>query len=225
MIFMICAQTVWRGERVYRTMCKLAEQPLPTAMASSVVIVLALSLGLLGCKRVPTSAVPTARVAPTASKTVSKPVIAPEVAARIEPLAELCTRTCDHWIALRFSVPVGLDTMRAGAATEAEEFFDRQREHNQSRCETLCVKSGDRERAKCVLLSERAGEAQECSNPKAGKGQTNADSESDYPRPERVTPKRPGVHRRYISPPTESRRAPRRPVAPRSPNRVRSRLQ
>jgi hypothetical protein len=206
-------------------MCKLAEQPLPTAMASSVVIVLALSFGLLGCKRLPASAVPTARVAPTSPQTASKAVIAPEVAARIEPIAELCTRTCDHWIELRFSVPVGLDTMRAGAATEAEEFFERQREHNQSRCEDFCVKSGDRERAKCVLLSNTAKEAGECSNPKAGNRQTNAGSGSDYPRPEQVTPKRPGVHRRYISPPTESRRAPRRPVVPRSPNRVHSRFQ
>jgi|GEM_PF-5664674 len=207
-------------------MCKRSEQPIPKTMATSVVVVLALSLGLLGCKRLPTSAVPTARVAPTPEKTVQKPVISPEVAVRIEPIAELCSRTCDHWIELRFSPPVGLDTMRATAAAEAEEFFDRQRRHNRSRCEALCVKSGDRDRAKCVLLSDTAGEAEECSRPNTGNSRgIDADRELDHLLPERVTPKRPGVHRRYISPPTESRRAPRRPVVPRSPNRVRSRFQ
>ena len=148
-----------------------------------------------GCKRVPTRALPTASVTPAATPAKkAKKSIAEAV--RIEPIEQLCERTCKHWVSLRFQQPMGYGKIQDLVTEDTHNFLENQRTHNRQRCETLCIDSADRDRAKCVLTASSPQRANDCGKPKKT-GTTNAIAEG-HSSFKKKRPKRHGLHKRYI---------------------------
>ena len=158
-------------------------------------LVCSVVLVAFGCKRVPTRALPTASV--TAAKTpTTKPKKSIAETVRIEPIEQLCERTCKHWVSLRFQQPEGYGKIQDLVTDDTHDFLENQRKHNRQRCETLCINSADRDRAKCVLTASSPERANQCGNPrKTGTTNAIAEGHSSF---KRKYPKRHGLHKRYI---------------------------
>ena len=158
-------------------------------------LVCVMSIAVWGCKRIPTRALPTASVTP-ATTPIVRPSKTIEEAVRIEPIDKLCERTCEHWLSLRFPQPVGYGNVQDLVNEEAHTFLERQRKHNRSRCQSLCVSSADRKRAQCVLTSTTAERANRCAEPqKPGSTNAIAEGHSSF---KTAKPKHHGLHKRYI---------------------------
>ena len=122
--------------------------------------VLALFAVLSACNRVPAQDTPPVAIVPAPEADASGAAEpAPEEDDAIEPL---CSRACEHWVALRFQTPVGWAQVPDVQKPAAMELLVRQKELNRADCEERCARARKPDLAKCLLRSQSADDAVTC---------------------------------------------------------------
>lgn len=78
------------------------------------------------------------------------------------PLEPVCAQACDNWVQVRFVLPNGFETLDLPNQEKVVEMLERQQTLNRADCEETCVKTGDRERALCLIEAQSSASIQAC---------------------------------------------------------------